>query len=490
MVPISNLAELDLANAGEQTVRERLITPLLEHLGYDLDKDYEVRRDGDKGASFKLKLPAVRGGGKTSTTFKPDYVPTVRKKVFWVLDAKRPSRKVDDEFVAQVLQYAIHPEIQARYAVLINGLDILVFDVKAEFFDLGKSVYNPILSVPVTDLVARFQELKQLLGNEEIRERLVDELERDFIKLSEVSLDVEFPKRVVFRLQQKVPQLKRHIQQQAIAVWKTEQDRNAEEFIKNLREASLRELHEMCKFPLQPRYLNPSEELARRVLEGELRLNDVLQLFSTEFLNTYGQCNYLIFLSRVLTKLHNSSLDVQTIVERICALVTGPLAPRNRLECAAVRVYYKFRVLKMNPILRQQVQHILLQLNEKQRAAKVVSVEGFASPVDYSFIDRVLQYVRGIPDEELMTLIDRYEKLDKSLDSEYQEQRKRLPGDEVYVGGGLGVYGTWEPTLRRNLLNEYLNDEQKKLLPAKLVSWLADAGVEPDWCWYTSESSP
>lgn len=482
---VSVLASLDLDGAGEQTVREKLITPLLEHLGYDLDKDYEVLRDGDKGANFKLKLPAVKGGGKVSASFKPDYVPTVRKKVFWVMDAKRPSPKVDDNFIAQVLQYAVHPEIQARYAVLINGVDILVYDVKAEFFDLQRSVYMPILSIAVTDLASRFIEVKELLGNEEIRERLVAELESDFTKLSMVSLDEEFPKRVVYRLQQKVPELQRHIRQQSLSVWAAHRDRETKQFVKVLQEASLYELVEMCKLPLGPRFLNPSEELARRVLDGMLSASDVLLPFSKEPLNTYSQCNYLILLAVLLEKI--DLVEGQSITERICGLVSGPLPLINELECVIIRVFYKFRVLKVNPILRQEVQQMLLLLNEKQRAAKVVSVEGFARQADYAVMDNVMRYVRTIPEEKLMVEISRYEELEGRIDSDYQEERGSLPKDEVYAGGGLGAYGTWEPRLRRNLLNEYLNDSQKELLPDGLRKWLADNSMESEWCWNKSE---
>lgn len=68
----------------------------------------------------------------------------------------------------------------------------------------------------------------------------------------------------------------------------------------------------------------------------------------------------------------------QSIVERICALVTGPLPLSNRLECVVIRVYYKLRVLKVNPTLRQPVQQMLPFLNEKQRAAQVITVEAQA----------------------------------------------------------------------------------------------------------------
>jgi predicted type IV restriction endonuclease len=188
LIPLETLAGLNLSEAGEQTIREKLITPLLSHLGYDEDKDYEVLRSGDKNTSFAIQLPTVHSGSKRSSRISPDYLPTVRKKFFWVMDAKRPSSDIPKTYVAQVLQYALHPEIQVRYAVMINGIVIDVYDVKAEFFNMERKVYEPVLRLKISEIDARFQELKSVLGNEEIRRLLVNDLESDFLKICSVSL--------------------------------------------------------------------------------------------------------------------------------------------------------------------------------------------------------------------------------------------------------------------------------------------------------------
>ena len=45
-------------------------------------------RHGDAGAAFKLKYPPVERGARQARTYNPDYLPTIRKKMFWVIEAK------------------------------------------------------------------------------------------------------------------------------------------------------------------------------------------------------------------------------------------------------------------------------------------------------------------------------------------------------------------------------------------------------------------
>lgn len=58
-----------------------------------------------------------------------DYIPTIRLKSFWIIEAKPGNKKEMDmgDFL-QAHLYAIHPEIQARFILLINGWEIRIYD--------------------------------------------------------------------------------------------------------------------------------------------------------------------------------------------------------------------------------------------------------------------------------------------------------------------------------------------------------------------------
>lgn len=52
---LEGLEHLDFAGKGEAFVESSFLTPLLQCLGYDRHKDYEVIRHGDDGSAFKLR---------------------------------------------------------------------------------------------------------------------------------------------------------------------------------------------------------------------------------------------------------------------------------------------------------------------------------------------------------------------------------------------------------------------------------------------------
>ena len=83
---LEELVRLDFTGRSEAYVESYFLTPLLRCLGYDQHKDYEVLLHGDDGSSFKLAYPPVEKGAKTIKYYNPDYIPTIRKKAFWIID--------------------------------------------------------------------------------------------------------------------------------------------------------------------------------------------------------------------------------------------------------------------------------------------------------------------------------------------------------------------------------------------------------------------
>jgi hypothetical protein len=115
---LSELEILDFTGKGEAFVEARFLTPLLASLGYETHKDYEVVRHGDEGSAFKLHYPPVEKGAQRVKHYNPDYVPTIRKKMFWIIEAKSPkdvAYPFEAKYLVQGLQYCIHPEIQAKW---------------------------------------------------------------------------------------------------------------------------------------------------------------------------------------------------------------------------------------------------------------------------------------------------------------------------------------------------------------------------------------
>ena len=112
---------IDNPDFKEDSVREVIILPLLAELGYHGDSI--VR-------SKTLEHPFLKLGSNKKIPIKlvPDYSLRVENNFAWVLDAKAPDKKVDDDDnIQQVYSYASHPEIRSTYFAICNGLEFVLY---------------------------------------------------------------------------------------------------------------------------------------------------------------------------------------------------------------------------------------------------------------------------------------------------------------------------------------------------------------------------
>ncbi|MDR3112231.1 MAG: type I restriction enzyme HsdR N-terminal domain-containing protein, partial [Elusimicrobiota bacterium] len=101
----------------EDSVREVIILPLLESLGYK-------QKDIVRSKSFKLKA----GSTRKEIILIPDYLLKIDGKYACVLDAKAPGKDIlRGDTVEQVYSYAAHPEIRSVYFALCNGREFSLF---------------------------------------------------------------------------------------------------------------------------------------------------------------------------------------------------------------------------------------------------------------------------------------------------------------------------------------------------------------------------
>ena len=125
----------------EDSVREVLILPILEELGY---KQNQIVR------SKTLEHPYLTVGSKKRIPIKliPDYSIKVAENFAWVLDAKAPNENINDsDNIEQVYSYSSHPEIRSTYFALCNGLEFSLFRRESTndpilFFHLDEIEYN------------------------------------------------------------------------------------------------------------------------------------------------------------------------------------------------------------------------------------------------------------------------------------------------------------------------------------------------------------
>ena len=136
----------------EDSVREVIILPILEQLGYE--QQNIVR-------SKSLMHPYLKVGSNKKIAIKliPDYILKVENSFAWVLDAKSPKQSVNDSaHIEQVYSYAAHPEIRSTYFAICNGLEFALY--RREHTNI------PILYFPLDEIEYHWEKLRMFLSPE------------------------------------------------------------------------------------------------------------------------------------------------------------------------------------------------------------------------------------------------------------------------------------------------------------------------------------
>src|SRR4051812_33805874 len=116
---------LDDVGFKEDSVREELLHPLLQRLGYSASLPNQITR------SPALTHPFVYIGSKRHpVSIIPDYLVKRDAKPFFIVDAKRPSENIlQGRSVEQAYSYAIHKDVRVQMFALCNGRDFALFHV-------------------------------------------------------------------------------------------------------------------------------------------------------------------------------------------------------------------------------------------------------------------------------------------------------------------------------------------------------------------------
>lgn len=160
---LKRLTKLDFHGWSEADVREEYIVPLLKLLGYRKELDYSVSRE----ESFNLNPLFLQIG---RNRIKLDYICTVRKQKFWIIESKPGGLLQDNKYndlieedIAQAHFYSLHPEIDAKYFVVTNGWVIKLYD-RDKFNEKMES----ILSITHTEIEREFMKLDSYIGASQI----------------------------------------------------------------------------------------------------------------------------------------------------------------------------------------------------------------------------------------------------------------------------------------------------------------------------------
>lgn len=145
-----DFSEVNSKDFKEDSVRELIITPILDALGYSSNGKYKVSR------SKALIHPFwYLGTSKRKINIVPDYVLNINDIPLVVIDAKSPKENIlNGPNVEQTFSYAMHQEIRAKMYGLCNGKSLTIFNV---------SIYNPIAVIDLTNINMAWKEIEKYL---------------------------------------------------------------------------------------------------------------------------------------------------------------------------------------------------------------------------------------------------------------------------------------------------------------------------------------
>lgn len=152
---------------GEDAVREEILFPIINSLGYSSNGLNKIVR------SRKLEHPFVSiGSQQKKISIIPDYIMEINGTPGWILEAKSPKEiLLNSKHSEQAYSYTIHPEVRAKYYALCNGREFLLYSVNE---------FKPMLHFDVSMLSSYWDELKNLLSPENLMTNNRKALAKDY----------------------------------------------------------------------------------------------------------------------------------------------------------------------------------------------------------------------------------------------------------------------------------------------------------------------
>jgi hypothetical protein len=159
---LPDFSRLRVDAMNEADVRETIVRPLIDALGYTNGGDAYVRSERtlryDRaflGRQNAKKDPSLVG--------RADYECGITAFGRWIVEVKTPAEDLTIEDAQQAHTYAAHPEIAAELYLLTNGRSFKLY--QTSFPD------KPVTEWALEDTAARFDIIENILGPESLRKR-------------------------------------------------------------------------------------------------------------------------------------------------------------------------------------------------------------------------------------------------------------------------------------------------------------------------------
>jgi predicted type IV restriction endonuclease len=433
---LEELQALDFAGKGEAFVEQKFLTPLLACLGYETHKDYEVIRHGDDGAAFKLQYPPVEHGAVRVKHYNPDYVPTIRKKMFWVIEAKNPnvSYPFDTKYLVQGLQYCIHPEIQASYLLVTNGVNSAVFDAHGSVF-FEKDIYQPILEFTSSQLISRWDQIFALLSVETIRARIEANIKAMYDKLCQSSLDKTYPARLAAMIGASARDNANKIERHVISLYVEGMNRDTAEWRKDMERLNAMQVLQLMELPLRGGETEASI-FVDKCIADQMAQSEIFDLLIRDFDQQTIFRKEQSFLG--VCCLYQRATDdaiKQSCISFCNSHANAELPLLNQVECALLRVYRKVVVISFYPEIRKRIAAELQSAPELIRFVRPPNALSMTYPLELSVHAQLYPQIKALSEEHQRNWLADLAKTEAGINDAFAAARAKLSSHEQQVGG-------------------------------------------------------
>lgn len=116
----------EFSSMNEQDVRETIVRPLIESLGYKHGTEANIRTE-QKLRYGKAFLGRKSPSKDPDLVGRADYICEVISFGRWVVEVKSPAESITQDVIEQAHTYAAHPEIAASHFLVTNGREFKLF---------------------------------------------------------------------------------------------------------------------------------------------------------------------------------------------------------------------------------------------------------------------------------------------------------------------------------------------------------------------------
>lgn len=440
---LEELSQLDFAGRGEAFVESRFITPLLEALGYETHRDYEVIRHGDNGSSFKLRYPPVEGGAKSVRRYNPDFIPTIRKKMFWIVEAKTAIEQgypFVGSHIVQGLQYCIHPEIQAKYLLLTNGRHSAIYDAYSAIF-LDQDIYEPIMEFESGNIISAWDRIHEILSVERLRGRIELDLKSMYDRLCLSSLDAAYPHRLLQPIGASRGDNVRTIESNVRRLYLDDINKAAQTWKEHLDSLPSARLGQLMDAPVGVPPNIGSVYFCKQLKEGR-PYREIADAFLHDFdMQTIFRKEQVVLGLIHLYQQPNVEADLKhEIFEFFERILDNDLPPLSQVECALLRINRKGLIANIYPRLRDKITASLTTAPEVIRFALPPTAFMSTIGAELATHERIFEQLKSLAPDALLRSLPVLAKVEEDLDPEFRKARDILPNSEKQIGG-FETYG-------------------------------------------------